>query len=57
MAELSAYGHRANRNAELASVRDGEGEQTEALGKGLAAIAYALLEVAQAIRDTAESQR
>ncbi|WP_331739507.1 hypothetical protein OG613_43855 (plasmid) [Streptomyces sp. NBC_00015] len=46
MADLSAYGHRANHNAELASVRDGEAEQTEALGKGLAAIAYALLEVA-----------
>lgn len=31
----------------------GDNEQTQAVGEGLAAIAYALLDVAQAIRETA----
>ncbi|WP_327286080.1 MULTISPECIES: hypothetical protein [unclassified Streptomyces] len=37
-----------------AKYRDGEDEQTKAVGEGLAAIAYALLDVAQAIRDSRE---
>lgn len=32
-------------------------DQTAAIGEGLAAVAYALLEVAQAIRDDTESRR
>ncbi|MCZ1001077.1 hypothetical protein O1M63_28395 [Streptomyces mirabilis] len=53
---MSTYGHQADRNAELAAGRWGEDKQVEALGEGLAAIAYALLEVASAIRDHTASQ-
>jgi hypothetical protein len=54
--DMSTYGHQADRNAELAAERWGEDKQVEALGEGLAAIAYALLEVASAIRDHTASQ-
>lgn len=43
------YGHEANRTAEQAAAR-WDDKQTEAIGEGLAAIAYALLDVAHAIR-------
>jgi hypothetical protein len=55
VADMSTYGHRADRTAEQASVRQGEEEQTDAIGKGLAAIAYALLDVAAAIREHTEA--
>jgi hypothetical protein len=40
----------------LAAGRWGEDKQVEATGEGLAAIAYALLEVASAIRDHTAAQ-
>ncbi|MFJ4569749.1 hypothetical protein ACIP4U_40210 [Streptomyces caelestis] len=53
---MSTYGHQANRNAELAAARWREDKQTGAISEGLAAVVYALLEVARAIRDHTESQ-
>ncbi|WP_405541313.1 hypothetical protein [Streptomyces phaeochromogenes] len=50
---MSTFGHQADRNAEQAAARE---DKTEAIGVGLAAIAYALLEVAQASRDHTASQ-
>jgi hypothetical protein len=44
-------------NADAASDRMGEEDQTRAIGEGLAAVAYGLLEVARAIRELAEAQR
>jgi hypothetical protein len=49
--EPGPFGHSANRTAEAASAHRSEEEQTEAIGKGLAAVAYALLDVAAAIRE------
>ncbi|MEU5927108.1 hypothetical protein ABZ817_26515 [Streptomyces antimycoticus] len=57
MADMSMYGYQANNTAEQAAARWGEEKQTEAIGEGLAAIAYALLDVAQAIRDHTASRR
>ncbi|MEU3491164.1 hypothetical protein [Streptomyces massasporeus] len=57
MADISTYGYQANRAAEQAAARWGEDKQVEAIGEGLAAIAYALLEVAQAIRDDTETRQ
>ncbi|MFE7935286.1 hypothetical protein ACFU6S_42500 [Streptomyces sp. NPDC057456] len=57
MADMSTYGHQADSSADGAKSWRGEEEQTAAIGEGLAAIAYALLEVAQAIRDHTESQQ
>ncbi|MET7930508.1 hypothetical protein ABZT43_42790 [Streptomyces sp. NPDC005349] len=57
MADMSKYGARANSNAEQAAARWGEDKQTEAVGEGLAAIAYALLDVAQAIRENTEARQ
>jgi hypothetical protein len=56
VADMSTYGQQADRCAELATGRWGEDKQAEASGEGLAAIAYALLEVASAIRDHTASQ-
>lgn len=56
VAGLSYHGSLANQNAEQASARWGEDKQTEALGEGLAAIAYALLDVANAIRENTEAR-
>ncbi|MFF2205525.1 hypothetical protein [Streptomyces sp. NPDC058145] len=42
---MSTYEGQAERNADRAAHRQGE-EQTDAIGEGLAAVAYALLEVA-----------
>lgn len=56
MSDMSSYGYSADRLADGAAVRQGEEEQTAALGQGPAAVAYALLEVAAAIRDHTASQ-
>ncbi|WP_190093509.1 hypothetical protein [Streptomyces melanogenes] len=53
----STYGYQANRNAEQAAGRWGEDKVTETLGEGLSAIAFALLDVAQAIREHTEAQK
>jgi hypothetical protein len=54
---MSTYGYQADRNAQRASERQGEDKQTDAIGEGLAAIAYALLDVAAAIRENTESRQ
>ncbi|MCX4462400.1 hypothetical protein OOK58_59010 [Streptomyces sp. NBC_01728] len=54
---MSTYGYQADRNAEQAAARWGEDKQTEALGEGLAAIAYALLDLAAAVRENTEAVR
>lgn len=51
MSDLSTYGRQADSLAEGAKTRRGEEEQTAAVGEGLAAIAYALLDIAAAIRE------
>ncbi|MFE4256055.1 hypothetical protein ACFRU3_42800 [Streptomyces sp. NPDC056910] len=56
MADMGKYGARANSNAEQAAARWGEDKQAEAVGKDLAAIAYALLDVAHAIRQHTEAR-
>jgi hypothetical protein len=43
------------RRADAAAVREGEEKQTDAIGEGLAAVAYALLDVAHAIREHTEA--
>ncbi|NEA83035.1 hypothetical protein G3I30_29240 [Actinospica acidiphila] len=53
---MSNWERWAERNADSAASRQGE-EQTDAIGEGLAAIAYALLEVASAIRENTEARR
>jgi hypothetical protein len=56
MAELSNWGRWAESNADKASGHTGEESQTDAIGEGLAAVAYALLEVATAIRENTEAR-
>jgi hypothetical protein len=51
------YENVAIQNAEAASGRTEQREQTMAVGEGLAAIAFGLLEVANAIRDLAAAHR
>lgn len=51
MGDTSTYGTQADSLAEGAKSWRGEEEKTAAIGEGLAAIAYALLDVAAAIRD------
>ncbi|MDX3429482.1 hypothetical protein PV664_11090 [Streptomyces sp. ME01-18a] len=53
---MSNWERWAERNADKAAARQGE-EQTDAIGEGLAAIAYALLDVAAAIRENTEARR
>jgi hypothetical protein len=48
---------RARTLADAAGGRQGEEHQTDAIGEGLAAVAYALLEVAAAIREHSERRR
>lgn len=55
--EPSNYGHRADGLAEGAKSWREEEERTPAIGEGLAAIAYALLDVAAAIRENTEARR
>ncbi|MFE7358533.1 hypothetical protein ACFU8Q_36900 [Streptomyces sp. NPDC057543] len=55
--EESIYGSRADGAAEGAKSWRAEEEQTPAIGEGLAAIAYALLDVAAAIRENTEARQ
>lgn len=55
MPEKSECGHKAEDSAEAAASWDGE-QQTRAIGEGLAAVAYALLDVASAIREHTEAR-
>jgi hypothetical protein len=53
---MSTYGYQAERKADKAAERQGAEAQTDAIGEGLAAVAYALLEVATAIRENTEAR-
>lgn len=55
--ERSSYGHWAEDKADAAAGRDGAEQLTDATGEGLAAVAFALLDVAAAIRDHAETMK
>ncbi|MGW0121742.1 hypothetical protein [Streptomyces sp. NPDC003327] len=57
MSDKSVYGDWAERRADAAAGRQGAESQTDALGEGLAAVAYALLDVAAAIRERTEASR
>ncbi|MFC9931708.1 hypothetical protein [Streptomyces sp. NPDC127190] len=57
MADMTTYGYQAERNADRAAGRQGDEDRTDAIGEGLAAVAYALLEVAAAIRENTEAQQ
>ncbi|MFC7844414.1 hypothetical protein [Streptomyces sp. NPDC057382] len=57
MPEKSVWGDYAESRADRASEREGEDKQTDAIGEGLAAVAYALLDVAHAIREHTEASR
>ncbi|WP_406011652.1 hypothetical protein OG440_40770 (plasmid) [Streptomyces sp. NBC_00637] len=57
MPDMSDYASYAEQNADIAAMQEGEGKQTDAIGEGLAAIAYALLEIAAAIRDNTAARR
>ncbi|MFH8737999.1 hypothetical protein [Streptomyces sp. NPDC017964] len=54
---MSTYGYQADRNAQRASECQGDDKQTDAIGEGLAAVAYALLDVATAIRENTEARQ
>lgn len=51
---MPSFGDHAESRADRAADRTGPDELTGAIGEGLSAVAYALLEVAQAIRDHAQ---
>nr|MDT0658977.1 hypothetical protein [Micromonospora sp. DSM 115978] len=51
------YEQMAESMAAQAGNRTGDEKQTDAIGEGLAAVAYALLEVARAIREAGEQHR
>jgi hypothetical protein len=55
--ESSVNAGAATSNADRASGRQGEEQLTDAIGEGLAAIAYGLLDVAAAIRSHAETMQ
>ncbi|MEU0956888.1 hypothetical protein ABZ353_31850 [Streptomyces niveus] len=55
VADVGTYGLQVARKANLAAGREGT-EQTDAIGEGLAAVAFALLEVAAAIRENTEAR-
>lgn len=55
MAEPSSYGTYAEGKADAAANRTGDDKLTDAIGEGLAAVAYALLDVAAAIREHTEA--
>ena len=57
MSEQSMYGQIATERADQAGLRFGEEHRTEVLGEGLSAIAYAILELADAIRSYTDAQR
>lgn len=48
------YERYAEQNADLASGRQGEAQLTDAIGEGLAAVAYAILELASAVRSASD---
>lgn len=56
MPDRSVWGHYAESKADAAAGQQGPDAQTDAIGEGLAAVAYALLDVASAIREHAEAQ-
>lgn len=51
----SVWGDYAESKADMAAMREGKEKQTDAIGEGLAAVAYALLDVASAIREHTEA--
>ena len=55
--ERSVWGQYAESKADAAAGREGEEKLTDAIGEGLAAVAYGLLDVAAAIRDHAETMQ
>lgn len=57
MPQKSVWGDYAESRADQAAVQEGEDQQTAAIGEGLAAIAYALLDVAHAIRESTEARQ
>ncbi|MFK4071850.1 hypothetical protein [Streptomyces sp. NPDC029674] len=56
MPEKSVWGDYAESRADKASERTDPEDQTDAIGEGLAAVAYALLDVAHAIREHTEAR-
>ncbi|MER5916620.1 hypothetical protein ABT124_41155 [Streptomyces sp. NPDC001982] len=57
MSQKSVYGDYAESKADAAAGRTGDEYRTDAVGEGLAAIAYALLDVAAAIREHTEASQ
>ncbi|WP_159014101.1 MULTISPECIES: hypothetical protein [Streptomyces] len=57
MPTQSVYGSYAEGKADAAASRTGDEDRTDAIGEGLAAIAYALLDVAAAIRENTEARQ
>lgn len=57
MPDASMWGDSAQRRADAAAGREGEAKQTDAIGEGLAAVAYALLDVAAAVRENTEARQ
>jgi hypothetical protein len=53
----SVWGDFAESRADAAAGRQGEESQTDAIGEGLAAVAYGLLDVAAAIRENTEARQ
>ncbi|MFT9670511.1 hypothetical protein ACMZ5F_11410 [Streptomyces rhizosphaericola] len=54
---MTMFAEYAESRADRAADRSGEEEQTGAIGLGLSAIAYALLDVAAAIRENTEARQ
>jgi hypothetical protein len=57
MPDQSVYGSYAESKADAAAARTGDEDRTDAIGEGLAAVAYALLDVAAAIRENSEARQ
>ncbi len=55
--ERSTFGHWAETRADAAASHEGPDRLTDATGEGLAAVAFALLDIAAAIRDHADTLR
>ncbi|MER7108801.1 hypothetical protein [Streptomyces sp. NPDC000229] len=56
MTQKSVWGDYAESKADAAAGREGEEKQTDVIGEGLAAVAYALLDVAAAVRENTEAR-
>ncbi|MGO4635018.1 hypothetical protein AB4225_29435 [Streptomyces sp. 2RAF24] len=54
---MESYEWEAKQAAERATNKYGAENQVEAIGEGLGAVAYALLEIASAIRENTEVRR